>query len=84
MKTIDTFKVYGTEVGSAEELRLDEISLLASPAVIRSLGEFFIEVSERMESEETEHVHLQDFFGGFDCDNHVDIILLNNNFVKLR
>lgn len=42
MITIDAFKAYGTRTGSPTQMPLDEITLLASPAALRALGDFLL------------------------------------------
>lgn len=42
MIKLNNMRAWGTEVGSDETLRLDEISLLTTPAMIRTLGVFLI------------------------------------------
>jgi len=79
MPELKRFTLQGTAVGSAQAITLDEISILATPATLRALGEFFIEAAQQMKRQQLEHVHLQDCIANFSTDRHADIILLNSN-----
>ncbi|GGU85809.1 hypothetical protein GCM10009504_47170 [Pseudomonas laurentiana] len=78
---IKKFSVYGTVIGSDQLVRLDEVSVIADPETIKSLGEFFIKASHEISKDKLEHVHLQDFIECFSEKKHVDIILLNKKLV---
>ena len=56
MIKLDEIKAWGTEPGSDKLLNLDEISILASAAMIRTLGVF--NAAYEMETNDVEHVHL--------------------------
>lgn len=75
MIKLDEIKAWGTEPGSDKLLKLDEISILASAAMIRTLGVFLINAAYEMETNDAEHVHLQDFSSNFSYDHHFDIVL---------
>jgi cytidylate kinase len=79
IKLLNNIKAWGTETGSDQLIRLDEISLLATPAMIRTLGIFFINAAYEMEENDAEHIHLQDISSNFSQKKHVDIILNNHN-----
>ncbi|MFJ4344023.1 hypothetical protein [Pseudomonas sp. NPDC089401] len=79
---LDNFTIHGTEAGTDKTLDLDEISLLASPDTLQSLGEFFIESAKKMKTDDMDHIHLQDALKTFSHGKHVDIILLNNTIIK--
>jgi len=78
MITIDAFKAYGTRTGSPTQMSLDEITLLASPAALRALGDFLLQAAQRMQEDGMEHLHLQDAWAGFDPGLHVDLVLVNS------
>lgn len=82
MIKLNNMRAWGTEVGSDEALRLDEISLLTTPAMIRTLGVFLITAAYEMEENDAEHIHLQDLSSNFSHKKHVDIILINQNKFK--
>ncbi|MFJ4458453.1 hypothetical protein ACIP1G_31900 [Pseudomonas sp. NPDC089392] len=84
MMKLENIEAWGTTTGSDDPLRLDEISLLTTPAMIRTLGVFLINAAYEMESNDIEHIHLQDQTSNFSHENHVDIIVINRDKVKLR
>ncbi|CAI3801545.1 hypothetical protein GLGCALEP_02886 [Pseudomonas sp. MM221] len=84
MIKLNNIKAWGTETGSDKPLRLDEISLLTTPSMIRSLGIFLINAAYEMEENDVEHIHLQDVSCNFSQKKHVDIILVNQNKEKNR
>lgn len=83
MTELGDLKIWGTREGSDESVKLDEISLLATPEVIRALGVFLINAAYEMEVNEVEHVHLQDSIANFLYERHVDVIAINQDKVKL-
>ncbi|WP_141685056.1 hypothetical protein [Burkholderia stabilis] len=83
MNDLGEMKIFGTLEGDDRSLRLDEISILAKPEVIRSLGVFLINAAYEMDSNDAEHVHLQDSISNFSYENHVDVIAVNQDKVKL-
>ncbi|KIC81821.1 hypothetical protein [Pseudomonas sp. C5pp] len=82
MIKLNNMRAWGTEVGSDETLRLDEISLLTTPAMIRTLGVFLITAAYEMEENDAEHIHLQNLSSNFSHKKHVDIVLVNQNKFK--
>ncbi|QIH07182.1 MULTISPECIES: hypothetical protein [unclassified Pseudomonas] len=78
MITIDAFKAYGTRTGSPTQIPLDEITLLASPATLKALGDFLVHAAQCMEEDGMEHLHLQDAWADFDPRLHVDLVLVNS------
>ncbi len=82
MIELENISAWGTEVGSEKPIRLDEISILTTPTMIRSLGAFLINAAFEMEKNEIEHIHLQDLSSNFSQTNHIDIILINQNMTK--
>ncbi|RQS48665.1 MULTISPECIES: hypothetical protein [unclassified Burkholderia] len=83
MTDLGEVNIFGTQEGDDRPLRLDEISILAKPEVIRALGVFLINAAYEMDSNDAEHVHLQDSISNFSCENHVDVIAINQEKVKL-
>ncbi|WP_338640974.1 Imm32 family immunity protein [Burkholderia pyrrocinia] len=83
MNDLGEMKIFGTLEGDDRSLRLDEIYILAKPEVIRSLGVFLINAAYEMDSNDAEHVHLQDSISNFSYENHVDVIAVNQDKVKL-
>lgn len=77
MSKLTHTQVSGCEVGSSESLRLDEVTLHASPEAFKALGTFLIEAAQRMAVEGLEHLHWQDVMDEFDPEHHVDFILVN-------
>lgn len=84
MIKLNNMRAWGTEVGSDETLRLEEISLLTTPAMIRTLGVFLITAAYEMEENDAEHIHLQDLSSNFSHKKHVDMVLVNQNKFKNR
>ncbi|ATP50051.1 hypothetical protein PPUJ20066_38340 [Pseudomonas putida] len=82
MIKLEPIKAWGTQPGTDKPLELDEISILASPAMIRALGVFLINAAYEMDTNEAEHIHLQDLASNFSYDHHVDIVL--NNKLKVN
>lgn len=82
MIKLNNMRAWGTEVGSDETLRLDEISLLTTPAMIRTLGVFLITAAYEMKENDAEHIHPQDLSSNFSHKKHVDIVLVNQNKFK--
>jgi hypothetical protein len=83
MTELGDLKIWGTLEGSDKSLKLDEISILAKAEVIRALGVFLISAAYEMDVNEAEHVHLQDLIANFSYENHVDVIAINQEKVKL-
>ncbi|NIF45087.1 hypothetical protein F3J14_30385 [Burkholderia sp. Tr-862] len=83
MTELGDVKIFGTLEGSDKSLKLDEISILARAEVIRALGIFLINAAYEMDVNEAEHVHLQDSIANFSYENHVDVIAINQEKVKL-
>ncbi|RQR70888.1 hypothetical protein DIE11_30465 [Burkholderia sp. Bp9012] len=83
MTDLGEVKIFGTLEGDDRSLKLDEISILAKPEVIRDLGVFLINAAYEMDSNDAEHVHLQDSMSNFSYENHVDVIAINQDKVKL-
>lgn len=83
MTDLGEVKVFGTLEGDDRSLKLDEISILAKPEVIRALGVFLINAAYEMDSNDAVHVHLQDSISNFSYENHVDVIAINQDKVKL-
>jgi len=84
MKKLGKFKIFGCPHGSEESpLRLDEVVILANPAVLRHLGEFLILSACEIEND-TEHLHLQDSVENFSYKNHVDVIVVNKKITKKK
>lgn len=83
MNDFKNFKIFGTLEGSDKTIKLDEISIVANSNVVRALGKFFMNASCEMESNNVEHIHLQDLVTNFSYENHVDIILINECLVKI-
>jgi len=84
MTDLGEVKVFGTLEGDDGALELDEISILGKPETIRALGVFLINAAYEMDSNDAEHVHLQDSISNFSYENHVDVIAINQEKVKLR
>ncbi|WP_448168122.1 Imm32 family immunity protein [Burkholderia ambifaria] len=83
MTELGDVKIFGTLEGSDKSLKLDEISILGRAEVIRALGVFLINAAYEMDVNEAEHVHLQDSIANFSYENHVDVIVINQEKVKL-
>ena len=83
MTELGDLKIWGTLEDSDKSLKLDEISILAKAEVIRALGIFLINAAYEMDINEAEHVHLQDSIANFSYENHVDVIVINQEKVKL-
>lgn len=83
MTKLGSLKIWGTLEGSDKSQKLDEISLLTSPEVVRALGVFLINAAYEMEVNDAEHIHLQDSIENFSYESHVDIIVINQEKVKL-
>ena len=83
MTDLGDLKIWGTLEGSDKSLKLDEISILAKAEVIRALGVFLINAAHEMDVNDVEHVHLQDSIANFSYENHVDVIVINQEKVKL-
>lgn len=84
MIKLNNIKAWGTETGSDKLLKLDEISLLSTPAMIRTLGIFLITAAYEMEENDAEHIHLQDLSSNFSHKKHVDIIIVNQKKTKSK
>lgn len=82
MKNLKKFTAYGSSIGKRKSIKPDEISILADPATIKSLGLFLINAAYEMETNELEHMHLQDMLENFSHKRHVDVIAINQKFVK--
>lgn len=82
MTELGDLRILGTFEGSNKSLKLDEISILAKAEVIRALGVFLINAAYEMDINEVEHVHLQDSIANFSYENHVDVIVNNQEKVK--
>ncbi|CAB1228602.1 hypothetical protein I1A46_20320 [Serratia liquefaciens] len=82
MTELGDLRILGTFEGSDKSLKLDEISILAKAEVIRALGVFLINAAYEMDINEVEHVHLQDSIANFSYENHVDVIVNNQEKVK--
>ncbi|WP_109481957.1 hypothetical protein [Paraburkholderia sp. C35] len=83
MTELGDLNIWGTREGSDKSVKLDEMSLLATPGVIRALGVFLINAAYEMEVNEVEHMHLQDSIANFSYERHVDVIAINQDKVKL-
>jgi len=83
MTKLGDLKIWGTLEGSDKSQKLDEISLLATPEVVRALGVFLINAAYEMEVNDAEHIHLQDSIENFSYEGHVDIIVINQEKIKL-
>lgn len=83
MTELGDLKIFGTLEGSDKSQKLDEISILARAEVIRALGVFLINSAYEMDVNHIEHVHLQDSIANFSYENHVDVIAINQERVKL-
>ncbi len=83
MSDLGDFKIFGTLEGSDKSLKLDEISILGNAEVIRALGVFLINAAYEMDMNDAEHLHLQDAISNFSYENHVDVIAINQDKVKL-
>ncbi|WP_233830157.1 Imm32 family immunity protein [Paraburkholderia sp. ZP32-5] len=83
MTELGELKIWGTTEGSDKSLKLDEISILANAEVIRALGVFLINAAYEMDANDVEHMHLQDSIANFSYKNHVDVIAINQEKVKL-
>ncbi|BEP40937.1 hypothetical protein [Variovorax sp. V15] len=83
MTELGDLKIFGTLEGSDKSQKLDEISILARAEVIRALGVFLINSAYEMDVNDIEHVHLQDSIANFSYENHVDVIAINQERVKL-
>lgn len=55
MTELGEMKIVGTTEGDDRSLKLDEISILAKPEVIRALGVFLISAAYEMDSNDAEH-----------------------------
>lgn len=84
MKKLDNFQIFGTQVGSQEASRLDEISILATSETLKEIGVFLINAAYEMERSDTEHMHLQDAIQNFSYKRHVDIISINRKKIKFK
>lgn len=84
LKSLEDFTLQGTATGTAQPITLDEITLLATPATLQALGEFFISAAHQMQSDQLEHLHLQDCVAHFCEEKHADIILLNKALLAPR
>ena len=82
MTELGDLRILGTFEGSDKSLKLDEISILAKAEVIRALGVFLINAAYEMDINEVEHVHLQDSIANFSYENHVVVIVNNQEKVK--
>jgi hypothetical protein len=82
MKKLGKFKISGCPYGREESFGLDEIVILASPAVLRYIGEFLTSSAYEMEKDDVEHIHMQDSIKNFSHRNHVDIIVVNQKIVE--
>lgn len=82
MKNLKKFTAYGSSIGKRKSIKLDEISILADPATIKSLGLFLINAAYEMETNELEHIHLQNMLGNFSHKRHIDVIVINQKSVK--
>jgi hypothetical protein len=82
MTELGDLRILGTFEGSNKSLKLDEISIFAKAEVIRALGVFLINAAYEMDVNEVEHVHLQDSIANFSYENHVDVIVNNQEKVK--
>jgi hypothetical protein len=74
MNSLGDFQAFGTASGTDTSIRLDEITLVGAPDVIRALGVFLINSAYEMEQNGVEHVHLQDAIANFSYDQHADLI----------
>lgn len=83
MNDLGDLKIFGTLEGSDKSRKLDEISILGNPEVIRALGVFLINAAYEMDTNDAEHLHLQDAISNFSYENHVDVIAINQDKVKL-
>jgi len=55
-------EMFGCEKGSSKLINLDEVSLQASPPILRKVAEFILTCADEMErSEKWEHRHFSDF-----------------------
>lgn len=79
MIKFNNIKAWDTETGSDKLIRLDEISFLTTPTMIRTLGIFLMNAAYEMEENDAEHIHLQDLSSNFCQKKHVDITLNNLN-----
>ena len=84
MQKIKRFTVQGTATGSTQAITLDEVSILATPATLQALGEFFIETARQMKRQGLDHAHLQDSIANFSAHKHADILLLNRSVLVSR
>lgn len=84
MKNLEMFAIYGTAINTSQEIRLDEISIVADAKTLKIIGKFFTNAAKEMEAHELEHMHFQDMVGNFSHENHVDIIVINKDAVLTR
>ncbi|KII32858.1 MULTISPECIES: Imm32 family immunity protein [Pseudomonas] len=83
MRRLRDFSIHGTAVDCDQNIKLDEISILADPGTIRALGVFLISASYEMEINGLEHIHLQDLVENFSSKKHVDLVAINKKMVGL-
>lgn len=83
MSALGDFKIFGTFEGSDKPLKLDEISILAKAEVIRALGAFLINAAYEMDENDVGHLHLQDVISNFSYEEHVDVIAINQDKIKM-
>lgn len=81
MKNLETFAIYGTSESTSQEIKLDEISIVADAQTLRLIGSFFTNSAKKMEANELEHIHFQDSVKNFSHEDHVDIIVINKDVV---
>lgn len=82
MIKIKSFSVTGTEKNKQETIKLDEIVIYGNSDTLRQIGIFLINSAHEMETNDSEHLHLQDTIENFSNNKHCDIILVNKNVVK--
>ncbi|MFJ7884834.1 hypothetical protein ACIQYF_15290 [Pseudomonas sp. NPDC096917] len=84
MKNLKMFAIYGTATNTSEEIKLDEISIVADTNTLKVIGNFFTNAAKEMEAHELEHMHFQDMVDNFSHENHVDIIVLNKDVILTK
>lgn len=81
MNNLKTFAIYGTAESTCQDIKLDEISIVADAQTLRFIGSFLTNSAKKMEANDLEHIHFQDIVKNFSHENHVDIIVINKDVV---
>ncbi|MGP5445291.1 Imm32 family immunity protein [Pseudomonas helleri] len=81
MNNLKTFAIYGSAESTCQEIKLDEISIVADAQTLRLIGSFLTNSAKKMEANDVEHIHFQDIVKNFSHENHVDIIVINKDVV---